>query len=448
MDLDLIWQEVSKNQFFSGGFILMILGAAGLWVRALPRIIWKWFCDRVSVTMHVTARDPIFAWMLRWIAGHGYAKNWARNLTPWTDKKRGFDNDLDDDHDSPVVMFTASPGTHYLLWRRRLVVVTRSSPDRGEKMAQQYASQYGPFASDEVMTITVYARNREIAKELIRAAARDAHEAQTKGKVPVVEVQSYQTLHSDWCSDNEQRCRPLESVILKQGVMEGLVDDISTFLGRPAWYAARGIPYRRGYLFYGDPGSGKSSTVLALASHFKLTICVLDLTAKGIDDQHLRKAFASLPAKAAILIEDVDCLFEQRKLVDDKAEITFSGFLNSIDGVTGSEGRLLFLTTNYKNRLDPALIRPGRCDMSIEFTEPDLDQMERMWVRFFPEKKAYAASFADNIPAGASMASIQGHLIRYSHCWHDALAAAPDVSLADVTDHKTREALIEQECLT
>ncbi len=459
MDLDWIWQEASKNQFFQGGFVLMLIGAAGMWARSIPRAIKDWFLIRVSVTMHVTARDPIFVWMLRWISNHGYARDWARSLTPWTDKARRTYDDFsprsaeDENEDQPVVLFTASPGTHYLLWRRRLVVVARRAMEAGEGkgMIQQYTSNFGPFATDETMTITVYARNRDLAKALIHEAAEEAWKESRKGTVPKVEVQTYEHTQHDWFRSNEQRCRPLGSVVLREGVMESLVTDVKTFLGRAKWYADRGIPYRRGYLLYGEPGSGKSSTVLALASHFNLTVCVLDITARGMDDQHLRKAFASLPAKAAVLIEDVDCFFKDRKTVDDKAEITFAGFLNSIDGVTGSEGRLLFLTTNHRDRLDPALIRPGRCDMSVSFDEPTKEQLARMWGRFFGSDGDWeddnCVLFANRVPSTASMAAVQGHLIHYAHDRQAALDHADEISLADVTDSKLKQELLEQETL-
>ena len=61
------------------------------------------------------------------------------------------------------------------------------------------------------------------------------------------------------------RKRPINSVILDKGIMNNLVKDIEHFLAQPQWYIDRGIPYRRGYLLYGPPGSGKTSAIMALA---------------------------------------------------------------------------------------------------------------------------------------------------------------------------------------
>jgi len=69
-----------------------------------------------------------------------------------------------------------------------------------------------------------------------------------------------------------RRKRPLNSVILDKGIMENLINDVDHFLSQPRWYIDRGIPYRRGYLLYGPPGSGKTSAITALAGFFYLFI--------------------------------------------------------------------------------------------------------------------------------------------------------------------------------
>lgn len=57
----------------------------------------------------------------------------------------------------------------------------------------------------------------------------------------------------------------MSSVILDRGIMPNLVKDMEHFLSNPNWYIDRGIPYRRGYLLFGPPGSGKTSAIMALA---------------------------------------------------------------------------------------------------------------------------------------------------------------------------------------
>jgi chaperone BCS1 len=123
------------------------------------------------------------------------------------------------------------------------------------------------------------------------------------------------------------------------------------------------------------------------------------------------------------MLEDVDVIFKQedgdqttreksRKL--SSSSVTFSGLLNAIDGVVSQEGRLLIMTTNHIERLDPALLRPGRCDVKVLLSNASADQLARMFVRFFPGQEDNARRFAGLVPAGTvSLARIQSHLVEH-----------------------------------
>jgi len=117
-----------------------------------------------------------------------------------------------------------------------------------------------------------------------------------------------------------------------------------------------------------------------------------------------------IPPGSLILLEDIDCACIDR----DKSsgdDLTLSGLLNAIDGVTATEGRIMFMTTNYRDKLDDALIRPGRCDLSIELDSATADQASRLFLHFYPHLNSRAASFGlEN--KGKSMAYIQGLLIQ------------------------------------
>jgi chaperone BCS1 len=170
-------------------------------------------------------------------------------------------------------------------------------------------------------------------------------------------------LFNAWNQQLQRLPRPPESVVLPAGVLEEMIGDARTFLERREWYLQRGIPYRRGYLLHGPPGTGKSSAVVAVASALRMDIAVLNLNAVALDDNELCELLAETPDNSVVLIEDIDCAFVARQSSDEKAnKVTFSGLLNSIDGVAAGEGRLLFATTNHIEQLDPALIRPGRID--------------------------------------------------------------------------------------
>jgi chaperone BCS1 len=118
-------------------------------------------------------------------------------------------------------------------------------------------------------------------------------------------------------------------------------------------------------------GCGKTSFAQVLASELKLDICILNMSQKDLTDNSLAANLRDAPDKAIILLEDVDAIFVERTSASDKSGrntnsgISFSGLLNAIDGVAAQEGRIFFMTTNHVEKLDPALIRPGRCDVKV-----------------------------------------------------------------------------------
>jgi chaperone BCS1 len=148
------------------------------------------------------------------------------------------------------------------------------------------------------------------------------------------------------------------------------------------WYADRGIPFRRGYLLYGVPGSGKSSLIHALAGELMLDIYVVSLSSSWINDSTLTTLMGRVPSRCIVLLEDLDAAFtrsvsrakdkekdKDKKKSDSKSDnedestsssssrsrrsrnkenlsdvntLTLSGLLNALDGVAAAEGRILF----------------------------------------------------------------------------------------------------------
>lgn len=121
------------------------------------------------------------------------------------------------------------------------------------------------------------------------------------------------------------------------------------------------------------------------------------------------------PPDSILLLEDVDAMFVQREQGIKTNKITFSGFLNALDGVRSQEGQILFMTTNHKEKLDPALLRPGRADVHVKLENASEKQMIGLFQRFFPEaKEEEARKFSDQLPVHKlSMAKLQGHFLKY-----------------------------------
>lgn len=139
----------------------------------------------------------------------------------------------------------------------------------------------------------------------------------------------------------------MESVVLKKELIDSVLEDVQDFIDSENWYTEMGIPYKRSYLLFGPPGTGKSSFAQALAGHIGFSICFVNCSDK-VNDFQFNGLLNKAPKKSIILIEDVDAIFSERKNTEKNNALTFSGFLNALDGVRSQEGRIMIMTTNYK----------------------------------------------------------------------------------------------------
>jgi chaperone BCS1 len=146
-------------------------------------------------------------------------------------------------------------------------------------------------------------------------------------------------------------------------LLQDLLDDVRTFLGSKHIYEDLGIPYRRGYLLAGPPGTGKSSLILAVASHFELPIYSVPLRGIDLSGERLATLLANCRKPSLIALEDIDCLKIATSRKSNRNDgLTTADLLNVLDGIGASEERVLFMTANHPETLDFALMRAGRVD--------------------------------------------------------------------------------------
>lgn len=237
----------------------------------------------------------------------------------------------------------------------------------------------------ETLTLTGLSTSRGVFPALLNEA-RELAEQGTEGKTVV-----YTAWGVEWRPFGKpRRRREMGSVVLAEGVAERIEADLKAFLARSRWYAERGIPYRRGYMLYGPPGSGKTSFIQALAGSLGYNICLLNLAERGLTDDKLNHLLGLVPDRSIILLEDVDSAFNRRTQTSEdgfKSNVTFSGLLNALDGVASSEERIIFMTTNHYDKLDPALIRPGRVDLNELLDDAVGEQAHRLFVKFYGKSK-------------------------------------------------------------
>ena len=270
------------------------------------------------------------------------------------------------------------PGMHLLRYKNAFLLVERVRETKSMDLTKGK-----PW---ETVTLTTLYSQRHVFQEIFLEAHQLVQQA-TQGKTVV-----YHSTTARWEPFGEpRRKRGLDSVILDQGIKERVLADVQDFLQSSKWYFDRGIPYRRGYLLHGPPGSGKTSFIQALAGELDYNIAMLNLSERGLTDDRLQHLLTVVPKRTLVLLEDADAAFGHRREQTDAdgyrgANVTFSGLLNALDGVGSAEERLLFLTTNHVERMDAALIRPGRVDMAVRLGDATRWQIEQFWMRFYGDQ--------------------------------------------------------------
>lgn len=238
--------------------------------------------------------------------------------------------------------------------------------ERSEAMGGD-AERRWKFKPDEIVITARTEAGRDAVIGLIERLA------ETQRDQPQVRVYIAQRW-GDWDRRPELVGRSLESVVLKAGQKESLVDDLRDFLSREADYLRLGIPWHRGILLSGPPGTGKTSLARALASHLRLDLYYIPLSAIP-NDSTLVSLLGRITPRSMLLLEDIDIVHGARVRDDGEAGVTLSGLLNGLDGLLTPHGLVTCMTTNDESVIDPALTRPGRIDQRLDIGFLDRQQL-------------------------------------------------------------------------
>ncbi|CAL7942837.1 unnamed protein product [Xylocopa violacea] len=402
-------QTLSDNPYFGAGFGLFGLGAGAALLRKGMQAGLVLFRRHYMITLEVPCRDKSYQWVLQWITHKGARETQHLSVeTSFEQKETGHINTRYD--------FIPSIGTHLIRYKGNWIKVERT------REQQTLDIQMGiPW---ETVQLTAFGRDRSIYFNILEEARQMALK-EYEGKTVM-----YTAMGSEWRQfGHPRRRRPIDSVILDTGVAERIIHDCREFIKNPSWYIDRG------YLLYGPPGCGKSSFITALAGELERGICVLNLSERGLTDDRLNHLLAVAPQQTIILLEDIDAAFASREeskeiksAYDGLNRVTFSGLLNCLDGVASTEARILFMTTNYLERLDPALIRPGRVDVKEYIGWCSEKQIEQMFLRFYRNidnrANELAKQFTETIISQkkhVSPAQIQGFFMFYKNNPDDIL---------------------------
>ncbi|PSN72029.1 hypothetical protein BS50DRAFT_484609 [Corynespora cassiicola Philippines] len=390
------FSQFTENPFFTAGFGLAALATAARVGQKGLQHGASLLRRHMLVDLEITRSDQAYPWLLQWMNAHqraqlagaqaptgpgvdsqGMISSLVRRINPRLHHLQvGTFQPKDGSSRAAHFAFVPGQGKHILRYGGSFIYVDRQR-ERSFNM-----STGEPF---ETITLTTLYAHRGVFEHIF-AEAHQLYQQGQEGKTTIYNTNNNLTWEP---FGQPKRKRPLDSIILERGVKERIVEDVQSFIAARNWYLDRGIPYRRGYLLHGPPGTGKTSFIEALAGHLDYNIAILNVSQRGLTDDRLAVLLTKVPPRSLILLEDIDVAFANRRTTDadgySGATVTFSGLLNALDGVVSAEERIVFLTTNYVERLDEALIRPGRVDLTLRLGKATQYQIDQLWDRFYGE---------------------------------------------------------------
>jgi hypothetical protein len=363
--------------------------------RFIPGV-WEFVKSQSLTTIELnnagySGNSAHFLAFMDWYLKSPYAK-WSRYLS--LDGKF-YDRWGEDFDDKPALSKTyvigAGYGTHFFFYKKRLFWFTKGA-----------LQSSGSEKEKQNIIIKTLGRNQKPLIDLVADFA-------VKPKETELNIYAFK---EEWDVISSVNKRPLASVVLRKDIKDDIVSNLTYFYNNKEWFVKRGLSYKQTYVLHGLPGTGKSSTIKALASNFNKNICLIDITAMG--NAAFEKAMASVPKNSIVLIEDFDSCkaLHSRDVNSDGTNgmaelmevLSLSKVLNVLDGVVSLDDTVVFLTTNHLDKIDDALIRKGRVDYIFEIPYLEDTEIKEYIALMYPDAEIPNKTF-DTI-AGCDLQSI------------------------------------------
>ncbi|EDP53663.1 mitochondrial chaperone (BCS1), putative [Aspergillus fumigatus A1163] len=376
-----------------------------------------------AASVEIMFQDKLYGQTIRWISNHcdlsqsrrSIAGTKASYIAPWLWKDEDDEQEEEEEHRLVEENQRGERGTFQTFWqyfqylnKRRII---RYTPKKGELhlfwyrgrifgLYRQATSKGDNLWSAHMENIMLYTGpwNQQLLRELMDEIQEESHRQESN------HITIYRGMKQkcyEWVPIARNLRRSLSTMVLDHEQRSTFLTDIKDFL-QPAthlWYRKRDIPYRRGYLFHGPPGTGKSSLCFATASLLGLDVYVCSLNSNGLNENGFSLLFRDLPRRWSI---------------------TLSSLLNELDGVGAKEGQILIMTTNYRDRLDSALLRPRRVDMEVAFDYASTPIIQGLFLAF------YTSNGDEQSNRRFTPAEIQNYLLHHRENPVSAIAKATE----------------------
>lgn len=340
---------LQTNSTINGAITLMISGSLIYLLKSVPMTVYNKLVSFFSTSVTITNYNISYFNFLKWFETSRY-KKYSRVLQ-LTNGKWGYEN---------MVTFSAGQGNHYFVFDNKIMKanVIRQKDSISDSVKEE-------------VVITYLGRNHVHAENLVKAI--------NIPKKKDAEKYTVYTYSEGWREICTEYKRDFNTVFLNEEIKETLLTHIDNFLKSKEQYLNKGIPYRTTILLHGEPGTGKTSIIKALATKYNLDIALIEPGASA----NLKKALCSAPKDSIVCIEDVDSLSgaldrtqEKDGFIEKFEAKKSSEILNALDGIGSFNDKILLMSTNHLDKLDPAFLRPGRVDLILEIPKLDTNNLD------------------------------------------------------------------------
>jgi hypothetical protein len=345
-----------SNPFLGAAVAASLIGVTMYLIRDLPLKILKWVYSRFIVTFELPCDDvwsnrEMFETLTQWLhcRSHSFfSRTISISRHNKEDELGGTSTTTINESYSDAnynYLPIAGSGTHVLIHQRKLIwynINVEENSNSGVIKKTLKIRCFGFTSSFLLNTLLSIFEHRK----------------------PVgFRVSSYTRLNG-WINN---RCfpRPITSVALNRETKDEILQSMDRFFASRERYIDMGVTWKLSLMLAGEPGTGKTSLAKALASHYGKRLCTINLSSAS--DSSLEAAVDTMPNDSILLLEDIDCsctAFSSREHKQDEEAkfLSLSGVLNILDGIKTPDGLIVIMTTNYPERLDPAILRKGRTD--------------------------------------------------------------------------------------
>lgn len=403
------YNALTKANPWMVALLLPVVSAVIYALRSTPIRIWRFIKRHTTTTLQFnnagySGNESQFNGFMLWYMESPWAKFSRSIYLGGRDRWSGCGVD------GPVI--GPGLGKHFFFWRGRLFWFEKSGLESSGSERQK-----------EAIELHTFGRKHQPILELID---------QFKWEEPENSIGIYNLTKNGWERMANIVRRPLSSVCIDPEIKDHLVGKIDRFVNEKEWFASKGLPHKLTVLLYGIPGSGKTSLVQAIASHYKRNIMVMDLSV--LTNSGLQMAIAALPKGSLLLLEDIDAStaavntrsvaptqvkssveelkpssgemtpvargessdndtkygtpiqgFGLNRDDDSGWGLTLSGLLNALQGVIALDDVMVMMSTNHPEKLDPALIRSSRVDCRYEIGAMKSAQIHEYIRNMYPE---------------------------------------------------------------